>query len=223
MLVTIWFAVGPPYGVWRWVYWLPGLNFVRVPSRFMLLGVLGLGVLASIGFDRWMAARSAVVKTRAAVVIGLLMLGEFAVMPLDVQPYRVDPPAVDRWLATQPRPFAVVEMPVPDSFSVITQERRNTLYMLHSLGHYQPIVQGYSGIQPPGYEALHQKLITFPDEVSLRALLDLGVKYAVEHIDLIPPTERDEVAARYEKFKDWLTLEHVDGQGRVYLLHYPRQ
>ena len=223
VLVTIWFAVGPPYGVWRWVYWLPGLNFVRVPSRFMLLGVLGLGVLASIGFDRLMAARSAVVKTRAAVVIGLLMLGEFAVMPLDAQPYQVDPPAVDRWLATQPKPFAVVEMPVPDSFSVITQERRNTLYMLHSLGHYEPIVQGFSGIQPPGYEALHQKLITFPDEVSLRALLDLGVKYAVEHIDLIPPTERDEVVARYEKFKDWLTLEHVDGQGRVYLLHYPRQ
>ncbi len=79
VLVTIWFAVGPPYGVWRWVYRLPGLNFVRVPSRFMLLGVLGLGVLASIGFDRWMAARSAVVKIRAAVVIGLLMLGEFAV------------------------------------------------------------------------------------------------------------------------------------------------
>jgi hypothetical protein len=223
VLVTLWFAIAPPYGVWRWVYWLPGLNFVRVPSRFMLLGVLGLGVLAAIGFDRLTAARSAVVRMRAAGIVGLLMLGEFAVLPLHVQPYQVEPPAVDRWLATQPKPFAVVEMPVPDSFSVITQERRNTLYMLHSLGHYQPIVQGYSGIQPPGYEALHQRLITFPDEVSLRALLDLGVKYAVEHIDLIPPTERDEVAARYEKFKDWLTLEHVDGQGRVYLLHYPRQ
>ncbi|HKW03314.1 MAG TPA: hypothetical protein VJN96_26050 [Vicinamibacterales bacterium] len=223
VLVTLWFAVAPPYGVWRWVYWLPGLNFVRVPSRFMLLGLLGLGVLAAFGFDRLMAARPAAARTRAAAVIGLLMLGEFAVLPLDVQPYRVDPPGVDRWLATQPAPFAVVEMPVPDSYSVITQERRTTLYMLHSLGHYQPIVQGYSGIQPPGYEALHQKLITFPDEASLRALIDLGVKYAVEHIDLIPPSERDEVAARYDKFKDWLTLEHMDGQGRVYLLHYPRQ
>lgn len=223
VLVTLWFAIAPPYGVWRWVYWLPGLNFVRVPSRFMLLGVLGLGVLAGLGFDRLMAARPAVARTRAAVVIGLLMLGEFAVMPLDVQPYRVDPPAVDTWLATQPTPFAVVEVPLPDSYSVITQERRNTLYMLHSLGHYQPIVQGYSGIQPPGYMDLHWKLVKFPDEVSLRALLDLGVKYAVEHIDLIPPSERDEVAARFEKFKDWLTLEHVDGQGRVYLLHNPRQ
>ena len=223
VLVTLWFAIGPPYGVWRWVYWLPGLNFVRVPSRFMLLGVLGLGVLAGLGFDRLMATRPAVARTRAAVVIGLLMLGEFAVMPLDVQPYRVDPPAVDTWLATQPKPFAVVEVPLPDSYSVITQERRNTLYMLHSLGHYQPIVQGYSGIQPPGYMDLHWKLVKFPDEVSLRALLDLGVKYAVEHIDLIPPSERDEVAARFEKFKDWLTLEHVDGQGRVYLLHNPRQ
>ena len=223
VLVTLWFAIAPPYGVWRWVYWLPGLNFVRVPSRFMLLGVLGLGVLAGLGFDRLMAARPAVGKTPAAVVIGLLMLGEFSVLPLDWQPYRVDPPSVDTWLATQPKPFAVVEVPLPDSYSVITQERRNTLYMLHSLGHYQPIVQGFSGIQPPGYMNLHWKLVKFPDEVSLRALLDLGVKYAVEHIDLIPPTERDEVAARYEKFKDWLTLEHIDGEGRVYLLHYPRR
>jgi hypothetical protein len=223
VLVTLWLAIAPPYGVWRWVYWLPGLNFVRVPSRFMLLGVLGLGALAGLGFDRLLAARSAAVKTRAAVVIGLLMLGEFAVLPLDVQPYRVDPPSVDAWLATQPKPFAVVDTPLPDSYSVITQERRNTLYMLHSLGHYQPIVQGFSGIQPPGYMDLHWKLVKFPDEVSLRTLLDMGVKYAVEHIDLIPPTERDEVAARYDKFKDWLTLEHVDGQGRVYLLHYPRQ
>lgn len=222
VLVTLWFAIAPPYGVWRWVYWLPGLNFVRVPSRFMLLGVLGLGVLAGLGFDRLMAARSPAVKTRAAAMVGLLMLGEFAVLPLDVQPYRVDPPSVDTWLATQSAPFAVVEVPLPDSYSVITQERRNTLYMLHSLGHYQPIVEGYSGIQPPRYMDLHRKLVKFPDEVSLRAMLDLGVKYAVEHIDLIPPTERDEVAARYDKFKDWLTLAHVDGQGRVYLLHYPR-
>src|SRR5262249_3706551 len=147
----------------------------------------------------------------------------FAALPLSVHPYRVDPPAVDTWLATQPKPFAVVEVPLPDSLDLVTQARRTTLYMLHSLGHYQPIVQGYSGIEPPGYEGLYEKLVTFPDEASVRALVDLGVKYVVEHIDLISPAERDEVAARYERFGNWLTLVHVDGQGKVYLLHNPRQ
>jgi hypothetical protein len=45
-------ASGPPLGLWPFVYWLPGMNFVRVPSRFMILAVLGLAVLAGLGFDR---------------------------------------------------------------------------------------------------------------------------------------------------------------------------
>ncbi len=222
VLLCIWFAVGPPYGVWRWVYWLPGLNFVRVPSRFMLLGTLGLGVLAAIGFDRLVAARAASTRAGAAVAVGALMLAEFAVMPMDVQPYSATPPTIDSWLATQPGRFGVVEVPLPDSNSVITQERRNTLYMMHSLAHYKPIVEGFSGIQPPGYEAMHDQLIRFPDDASLRTMLRLGVSYAVEHIDLIPPTERAEVAERYERFKDWMTLVAVDGDGRIYRLHPPR-
>lgn len=221
ILVCLWFAIGPPVGVWRWVYWLPGLNFVRVPSRFMLLGMLGLAVLAGYGFDRLFARASARGVRAGAAVVGVLLLCEFATMPMNVQPERIDPPGIDHWLASAPPPVAVVEVPVPDSISVVTQEQRNTLFMLHSLAHFQPIVQGYSGIQPPGYMDLHRKIVKFPDEASLRALLERGVTYAVEHIDLIPPAERDEVASRYERFADWLTLEAVDGDGRIYRLHYP--
>jgi len=54
-------------------------------------------------------------------------------------------------------------------------------------------------------------------------LAERGVTYAVEHIDLIPPTERDAVAQRYERMADWLTLEAVDGDGRIYRLHYPNR
>jgi len=116
-----------------------------------------------------------------------------------------------------------VEVPVPDSLSVISQERRNTLFMLHSLAHFQPIVEGYSGIQPPGYKATFRQLVSFPDEASLRMLLRLGVKYAVEHVDLIPSTERAAIEARYERCAAWLTLVHTEGEGRVYQLHYPAQ
>jgi hypothetical protein len=223
IVVCLWFAIGPPIGVWRWVYWLPGLNFVRVPSRFMLLGTLGLAVLAGYGFDRLFARASAQAVRAGAAVLGVLLLCEFATMPMNVQPERVDPPGIDYWFATAPQPVAIVEVPVPDSLNVVTQEHRNTLFMLHSLAHYQPIVQGYSGIQPPGYMDLHWKIVKFPDEASVRALIERGVTYAVEHIDLIPPTERDEVAQRYERMADWLTLEAVDGDGRIYKLHYPNR
>ncbi len=221
LLVCFWLAVGPPIGLWQWVYWLPGLNFVRAPSRFLLLGVLALAVLAAIGVERLFVRRPARAQVLAAAAVSGLLLAEFAALPFPVQPYRVDPPGIDRWLDTQPKPFAVVEMPVPDSRDVVMQERSTTRYMLHSLAHYQPIVQGYSGIQPPGYARLRNQLVTFPDEPSLRALIDLGVTYAVFHADLVPPSDRPAVEARYERYSAWLTLESVDGDGRAYKLHYP--
>src|SRR5439155_3104641 len=91
--------------------WLPGLNFIRVPSRFMLLAILGLAVLAAIGFDRLAAHVSSRSRARLAVVVGLLMTAEFAGMPVPVTPYQVAIPPIDRWLATKPTPFAIAEFP----------------------------------------------------------------------------------------------------------------
>src|SRR5262245_35595397 len=48
---SVWLTLGPPIGLWPFVYWLPGLNFIRVPSRFMLLAILGLAVLAGFGVE----------------------------------------------------------------------------------------------------------------------------------------------------------------------------
>src|SRR5262245_26112138 len=50
-LFSVWLTLGPPVGLWPLVYWLPGLNFIRVPSRFMLLAILGLAVLAGFGVE----------------------------------------------------------------------------------------------------------------------------------------------------------------------------
>ena len=82
LAVTLWLAVGPPFGLWRWVYTWPGLSFVRVPSRFMLLGMLACAVLAACGFERLSSAWPAWRRTATAVVLGGLMLAEFAFAPL---------------------------------------------------------------------------------------------------------------------------------------------
>ena len=34
-------ALGPPYGLWQFVYWLPGFNLIRGSSRFMVVGTPG--------------------------------------------------------------------------------------------------------------------------------------------------------------------------------------
>src|SRR4030095_15812534 len=41
-----------PFEIWEQVHWLPGMNFIRMPSRFIILTMLALAVLAGFGVDR---------------------------------------------------------------------------------------------------------------------------------------------------------------------------
>ncbi len=220
LIVTLgsaWLAAGPPIGLWPAVYWIPGLNFIRVPSRFTLLGILGLAVLAAMGFERASACWSPRLRAAAAAVVGAMLVGEFAVFPLATTEYRVDIPAVDRWLDAQPKPFAIAEVPVPRADEP-GWERRQTVYMLHSTAHWQKTVHGYSGFRPPRHELLFRQLRTFPDEESLEHLRRLGIRYIVVHQDYYQPADWPVVEERLRRFADGLRLEHQDGPGRVYSL-----
>ncbi|MEX2271500.1 MAG: hypothetical protein WD690_08525 [Vicinamibacterales bacterium] len=221
LLITVWMTIGPPFGVWQWVYWVPGLSFIRVPSRFMLLGMLALAMLSAVGFDRLTARLRASRRVFAAGVLAALLAAEFATMPVDVRPYPIVTPAIDRWLDTQPKPFSVAEFPIPNTPLDAIVARRNLIYMLYSMAHFQPLVQGYSGIAPPGYYELEQKLKLFPDEESARALADLGVTYAAIHMDSFGPEVIEDVKARLERLEraGRLRLVHAAGEeGRVYAI-----
>ena len=125
-LVSIWLATGSPGGLWRYVYWWPGMNFIRVPSRFMVLAMLGLAVLAGIGFERLTARLTPKRSLIMAAIVGVLLVAEFAAIPLSTDEYRVEIPAVDRWLDGQPKPFAIAEVPLPSPRNIGAFERRHT-------------------------------------------------------------------------------------------------
>lgn len=218
-LASVWLSVGPPVGVWPLVYWLPGLNLIRVPSRFTLLAMLGLAILAGLGFERMTMRVGSRARVAAAFVVGALLLGEFAAMPFATEPWRVEIPAIDRWLASRPAPFVVAEVPLPDPGNLGAAERRQTMFMLHSTAHWQKTVHGYSGFRPARHQTLYAELTNFPDETSLKSLRDLGVNYIVVHTDLYEPGEWKKVEERLGRFSKSLTLEHVEGEGRVYSRH----
>jgi hypothetical protein len=215
-LVALWLAAGPPISLWPLVYWLPGLNFIRAPSRFVLLAILGLAVLAGVGVERLIARVGH--GRMLAIVIGALLVLEFAAFPLGVQEYRVEVPAIDRWLASQPKPFVVAEVPLPDSRDVNRRERRQTLFMLHSTAHWQKTVHGYSGLRPPLHDELYRTMLRFPDEESIASLERLGVTYVVVHTELYEPGEWPTIEARLAPFEGRLRLLHEEQGGRVYEL-----
>jgi hypothetical protein len=223
-VVSVWFCLGPPFGLWSFVYWLPGFNFIRVSSRFILLAVLGLAVVAGIGFDRLTRRLTPASRTFVALVAGALLVVEFAVFPLRADAYRVDVPPIDRWLATLPGSFAIAEVPEGDPHNAVPWDRRESIYMLHSTAHWQKTVHGYSGIdRPPDLTRLYTEMGNFPDGPSLRHLARLQVRYVVVHTNLYAPEEWAQVERRIEAHAGWLTLERLEGAGRVYALHAPRQ
>lgn len=200
-------AVGPPSGPWRYIYWIPGLSFIRVPSRFMILGTLGVAVLCGYGFAR---LTSSFALTRRRLALGLAtaaLVAEFAVVPFEVVASPREIPAADRWLATQPTPFVVAELPPMDP----------TIPMLHTTVHWQDTVHGYSGWNPARSQQIAAALPSIPDPASLNVLADVGVTYLVVHTLMYDPAEWRNLEPRFTA-STRLELRYSDASGRVYAL-----
>ena len=205
-----------PIDLWRHVYWLPGFNFIRVPSRFILVVVLCLGVLAAAAFERITAKWALRSRLAGAVVLAVLLLAEYSSHPFAGVPYRMDSPAADRWLDSQPKPFTVAELPVPSVGDLGNYERSQTRAMLHSTAHWQKTVHGYSGIRQPLHEQLYEVMTRFPDPSSIEALRGVGVTYVVVHGKNYGVRWRD-VEPQLAQSAD-LRPVHADGDDRVYAI-----
>ena len=206
-----------PVDTWRHVYWLPGFNFIRVPSRFILLVILCLGMLAAVAFDRHTRRFSNPWRLAAAVVVSLLLLAEYSSHPFGGVPFVMDVPAIDRWLDTQPKPFVVAEMPVPSPGNLGALERSQTRAMLHSTAHWQKTVHGYSGIRRPLHDQLYLDLTEFPGGPSIAALRNVGVTHVVVHSDYYEADHWRQVEPSLAQSAD-LKLVHSEGAGRVYAI-----
>jgi len=221
-LLTFLVTIGPPFGIWPLVFGLPGFDSIRVPSRFTILGVLGLAVLAGIGFERLSARWWPAKQRAAAVVAGAILMAEFLVAPLEVMPYQENISGIDRWVATQSAPSVIAEVPVVDPADALRAEGRQAIFMLHSTAHWQKTVHGYSGFRSPDHTRLYEHLWRFPTDEGLRALADFGVTRVIVHSDAYDPDQWRVVESRIARFSDWLQLEHTDGDGRAYALRRPR-
>jgi hypothetical protein len=214
-LCCVLFFLPPPIGLWPYLYQLPGFNFIRVPTRFMILAMLTLACAAALGFERATMRLAPARQTLAALLCAAALVGEYASMPLHTEAYGVRVPAIDAWLATQPPPFAVAELPMPRPVNFTRHVRWQTTAMLHATAHWQKTIHGYSGIQPALHDELFEELTRFPDDASLEHLRAIGVTHIVVHTDQYDPVRWAEVEPRLAARADLELLHEVDG-GRVY-------
>jgi hypothetical protein len=222
--LSLWASLGPPFGLYTLLYHLlPGFDLIRVPSRLAILTLLAWAILAGAGAERLLDRVRPRARAAAGGVLVLLLATEFSALPLKAPPYAVEVGEIDRWVAARPRPFVVAELPVAPPADAIGSARYQSHYMLHSMLHWQPIVNGYSGFLPPRHEMLFDQLTRFPDEGSVRALEGLGVNYVLLHRGEYGE-ERFAKAVRDAQalFPTRLTLEHEAADGRVYSVRFAR-
>lgn len=156
--------------------YVPGGDALRAPVRAAPLAMLGLALLAAIGWKRiaaWMRARHlrAWIPRATAATLCLTLGAEYAVAPLHTvrvpQLSRGDPSLV-RWLQEQP-PGIVAILPAvraPVTMALATTNRHR-------------FINGDAEILPPATAALFDVLRDFPSPASVTALEAVGVDFVV--------------------------------------------
>jgi hypothetical protein len=183
---------------------------MRVPSRFGVVVLLALTVLAGIGIAR---LRRRLGSPLAAAILMAFVVAEHAV-PLE---FRRIPPVEPAYLmlAKLP-PGALLELPVYSERVEFVRAR----YMLASTIHWMPLVNAYSDYIPVDFQARLNALGYFPSHESLRLMGKDGVRYAMFHLDDYGILRAD-LEERLAEFAPRLTLRYADDTTRLYELKSP--
>ncbi len=151
-----------------------GFDAIRAPARFAMIAMAGLVTLGAVGFaavERKMSVASRPRGPWLALPL-VLLVAEYAnaPLPLAAAPSRETPSG--QWLRSAALPGAVVHVP-------IGADVENTPFMVQSLEHWRPIVNGYSGQRPAFYSAVVESLTEFPSVDAYAMLRELDVRFVV--------------------------------------------
>ena len=183
----------------------PLMHGLRQVSRFAVLGLFGVSVLAAIG-AAIVTANARRFGALASAALAALAFAEVLVAPVSAdrpggEALMAIPPAppVYDWLARQPGKFSIVELP----FAPRGQMWQNGPYVYWSTVHWHGVVDAYSGFAPPSYADLARALNRFPDDRSHEALTIRHVRYVVVHFDMYKPWNAPLDVARIDR-TPWL-------------------
>jgi hypothetical protein len=159
------------------------LRGLRSPSRFGIVVSMTMAAMAGFGAQtlKDLATRTAsrVVQFVTPALI-ILVAVESSTSGMTLAPVPLET-GDDRSVYIAIRrigPGPVVEMPLPKLYALPGHE---PMYMLWSIAHWNPLVNGYSGYYPPEYSQTVVRTEHFPDDQSIAQLTNLGIRYVVVH------------------------------------------
>lgn len=192
----------------RW--FVPIIGKLRTWTRFGVMALLGVSVLAGLGAAAWqrreLAPHNSVAKQRLAwgIVLGL------ALFELWWQPAPMRAPSlarpVDHWLAARPEGSAIMEYPLDSAF--------NPKQMLYWRVHRQPMVHGYTTFLSFMFSRQHPEMLAFPDREALAQLAEWNVRYVLIETAAPYQAEAHRLLARMNQES---CLQQRTFQGTVYV------
>jgi hypothetical protein len=214
---TFWLTFGPSAGLYTVLYYtVPVFSFLRAPSRAGIVVTLCLVVLAAPALITVMRRRA--MNVTFAVLL-VLVVADLYRAPLRM---REAPPLPNAYRTLAGLPKApVIELPYwSDSIAF----HRHAEYMLTSTAHWQPLINGYSDHIPQDFRDSAATLAQFPSRESFAVLESLEARYAVFHLDLMAPNDRDNLVHRLDvDYEGYLRPLEKDGNVWLYeIVAWPR-
>lgn len=201
-------VIGPYHYLYHYV---PGFDGIRYASRFAVLVMLSLAVLAGYGAALLLQGRRAVQLTVFGVLLAAMLLELRNVpMTLAMLPNRSNLPPVYAWLARRPGPEPIATMP---AYTMGYYGARNDYFALF---HRRRTIDGKSSWMPPVTYAFIYESRRFPRTTTMRLLEALGAKYLVVHAEEYNPARRKRVLDWLYNRRDKYPLRFSHGQQYVY-------
>jgi hypothetical protein len=187
--------------------WLPGGALLRTPSRLGVLALLGLGLLAALGWARLMTGR----RFPAALLLAAATLVTLEAWPVDlagaVRPFPRAPASVE-WLRTA-APGVVLELPWDSPGDC-------ALYVYWSTRHWQRMVNGFGSFDPPGMIGFGLLGNRWPSAYSAARFRKAGIRYVVVHMDRVRAPHKARILAA--QLPEGVRLEADFVADRVYVI-----
>lgn len=113
-------------------------------------------------------------------------------------------PRVYAWLKEQPKGTIVAELPARPAGDFGRPAFHDSIYMVWSTIHWQPLVNGFAGAETPLVQRFRATAPLFPEAEALDVLKEAGTKYVVVHLRGYGPNQRERLETRVAEMKDRL-------------------
>jgi len=167
---------------------LPGLNFVRAPSRSAMLVIFAISGISGWALARVRERLSIGLKARlVSVGLFLVLFAEIWTMPIPlVFPGKevIEHQAAIDWLRNNDLYGPLVELPLKKG-----SRDMEAAAMLRMLEHKHPLINGYASYSPVAYLQLKQALLNDQASIGSRYLSAYGCRYILVHKHLLSPNE----------------------------------